>query len=355
MSNGTISISYVSPPPPPINFSGSMDISGGEFSSAGNQITTFIQVQGGSTQTGSFSIESSQQNVSLNGQTFATKDWSCTASVSAFSIPPPYAVNQAAVTLSQVNGLWAIQSLMSLATLPVSGVSVVWNIALVLVPKGLAGGSQIGAEAPPLVSSSGFALNIPFTLMSSITGSTMTIKASENLALLAELPVPVFLGTGNVVINANNNIDLMANFDITLGADHDIDMTASSTINITAYTTILSNTTDCDLYGGCNSRVRLYAPNINIEDTIGNIINFGSNVYDSFTNIGDQRVKYGTVSGSNIMDVTNITGHINLNASSNNIILTGQNFTLIDPVSGGSGNLTVDSNSSLYWNGTFIA
>jgi hypothetical protein len=92
-------------------------------------------------------------------------------------------------------------------------------------------------------------------------------------------------------------------------------------INITAPTTILSNTGDCDLYGG--GRVRLYAPNINIEDTTGNIINFGSNVYDSFTNIGDQRIKYGTVSGSNIFTIRNISGDIDLEGSNVTRTLSG--------------------------------
>ena len=236
--NGAITISYILPPPPPITFNGSMDISGGEFSSAGNQITTFIQVQGGSTQSGSFNIESSQQNVSLNGQTFATKDWSCTASVSAFSIPPPYAVNQAAVSLSQLNGLWAIQSLMSLATLPVSGVSVVWNIALVLVPKGLAGGSQIGATPPPFVSSSGFALNIPFTFMSSINCSTMTVQADENIALLANYGPPPFVSTGNITIAGTNVVGVIGDTVVIGGGTQTVIDSLTGDVNIQAASTI---------------------------------------------------------------------------------------------------------------------
>jgi hypothetical protein len=55
------------------------------------------------------------------------------------------------------------------------------------------------------------------------------------------------------------------------------------------------------------------------------------------------------------MDITNLDGNITLDASNNNVILTGTNFTLTDPVSGGTGNLTVDAGNSLYWNGTFIA
>jgi hypothetical protein len=70
--------------------------------------------------------------------------------------------------------------------------------------------------------------------VSSFTGSTIAIKASENLALIAGLNVPTFLGVGTIGINASTNVDIMANVDCTIGAAHDFNATATSHINLTS-------------------------------------------------------------------------------------------------------------------------
>jgi hypothetical protein len=77
-------------------------------------------------------------------------------------------------------------------------------------------------------------LEMPEMFFSSITSSTLTIKAYENIAILGDLNPPTFLGTGDVAINANSNIDLMANYDIIAGAGREIDMTGASTIRFTS-------------------------------------------------------------------------------------------------------------------------
>lgn len=115
----------------------------------------------------------------------------------------------------------------------------------------------------------------------------ITLLASD-----AQVGLSPATNSGNINLNAANTINIIADsftYGISPGA---------GTVNIEA-----------------DVLWRVRAPDINIEDTTGNIINFGSNLYDSFTNIGDQRVKYGTVSGSNIFTIRNITGDIDLEGS----------------------------------------
>jgi hypothetical protein len=96
--------------------------------------------------------------------------------------------------------------------------------------------------------------------LSTMTGSTITIQASENLALIAGLSVPTFLGNGTVAINASTNVDLMANVDITFGAAHDIKETATHEIRLTSPTVVLDTTT-----------INAIATNVNITGAVNMI------------------------------------------------------------------------------------
>jgi len=304
--------------------------------------------------------------VSPYGQTFPVSQYNCIVTQSAVNIYQQYSLalgEQAWTTLADGNGNWKLQFNLTTPTIPAAYNPNFYAIAgVTMIPYDL--GHFSGFQSPTnLGEGAGPGPFFAEIQLSTVTTSTLTLLVNDNISITAGIAVPAFLGTGNIFIGGTDSVELVGDSAVIGGlVDVDIEavgrdvlVSAASTISLTAYNTLMSNAGDIDLYAGSNMRIRLYAPHNNIEDKTGNIINFGSNVYDSFTNIGDQRVKYGTVSGSNIMDVTNITGHINLNASSNNIILTGQNFTLTDPVSGGSGNLTVDAGNSLYWNGTFIA
>jgi hypothetical protein len=314
--------------------------------------------------------------LSFGGSNFATRDYSCYLSFYNINLAQNnLAINNFNVTTTVFGSNWGAYCYTGVAT-AVNGATsnVNWNVQAIMVPKEFAlqqNYNKFGEEAPeqdlpPSTFTSTISffnrLELPEILVSSMTASTIVFEASENMSLLAGIPVPGYFGVGNVTIAGTASVEIIGDqavigglTDVDIEAvNRDVLITAASTISLTAYNTLMSNAGDIDLYGGSNKRIRLYANNINIEDATGNIINFGSNVYDSFTNIGRQRVKYGTVGISNIMDITNLDGHINLDASNNNVILTGQNFTLTDPVSGGSGSFTVDSNGSLYWNGNFI-
>jgi hypothetical protein len=80
-------------------------------------------------------------------------------------------------------------------------------------------------------------INAPLALFSTVNASTLTFSAQENISLNANVPLPTFLTTGNIAMNAEKDIDLMANIDLTIGADNDIEMTATSTIIMTAQET----------------------------------------------------------------------------------------------------------------------
>ena len=314
--------------------------------------------------------------LSFNGSNFATNAYSCYLSFYNINLAQNnLAINNFNVTTTAFGSNWGAYCYTGVAT-AVNGATsnVNWNIQAIMVPKEFAlqqNFNKFGEEAPeqdlpPSTFTSTISffnrLELPEILVSSITASTINFEASQNMALLSGIAIPSFFGTGNILVAGTASVELAGDQavvgglqDVNIAAlNRDVLITAASTISLTSYNTLMSNAGDIDLYGGSNKRIRLYANNINIEDATGNIINFGSNVYDSFTNIGRQRVKYGTVGISNIMDITNLDGHINLDASNNNVIQTGTNFTLTDPVSGGSGSFTVDSNGSLYWNGNFI-
>ena len=110
-----------------------------------------------------------------------------------------------------------------------------WNLTMIPLEMTQAlAPNQVSAGAVVPVALSTVLYTYPNTFASTIIASTLSIKASENLALIANLPYPTFLGVGTVAINANTNVDLMANVDITLGAAHDINATATSTIKLAA-------------------------------------------------------------------------------------------------------------------------
>jgi hypothetical protein len=75
---------------------------------------------------------------------------------------------------------------------------------------------------------------MPEMEFSSITASTITIQALENISFNAATSVPTFLGTGSISLNAKNSVNLMTNYDIIAGADREIDMTGASTIRFTS-------------------------------------------------------------------------------------------------------------------------
>jgi hypothetical protein len=315
--------------------------------------------------------------VSPFGQTFPVSQYNCIVTQAAVNIYQQYSLalgEQAWTTSADGNGNWKLQFNLTTPTIPAAYNPNFYAIAgVTMIPYDL--GHFSGFQQPTNLGE-GFGPGPLFAeiQLSTVTASTLSIFINENISMTAGIAVPAFFGTGNIFIGGTDSVEI-AGDQAVVGGLTDVDIAAiTGSINLSALasievaantinfstsvmnfdtTTTLSNLGDFDLYAA--GRIRLYSPWINIEDTTGNIINFQSNVFDAFTNIGRQRIKFGNSGIFKIMDITNLEGNINLDASNNNVILTGQNFTLIDPVSGGTGNLTVDAGNSLYWNGTFIA
>lgn len=238
------------------------------FISDTNQIETFVMVQGGTTNAGSYSINSAMNNVIYNGQQFPVSDWNCSASLAGFSIPQPYATNQAYVVATDVGGFWNIQSYMGLATLPGGGVGVQWTIRLIMTPRGIVGPNQLSAEAPSTISTTGFALDIPLTFMSSITASTITMEANRNISILANIAPPSYISSGSITIAGTNDVDVLGNI-VALGGVTDVDIDAlTGDVNITAASEIKLTAPFVDVVGA-RTLSALSTHQIAIQQTAG--------------------------------------------------------------------------------------
>jgi len=293
------------------------------FISDTKQIETFVMVQGGTTNAGSYSINSAMNNVIYNGQQFPVSDWNCSASLAGFSIPQPYATNQAYVVATNVGGFWNIQSYMGLATLPGGGVGVQWTIRLVMTPRGIAGPNQLSAEAPSTISTTGFALNIPLTFMSSITASTMTLEASRNISLLANIAPPSYISTGNITVAGTNAVDVLGNV-VALGGVTDVDIEAlTGDVNIVAASTISLTAPTINLVGTVTSTINITSPTINLEGTVyfnSNTLNaVGGIVMTGGCNINLSNGNLNNIYQLNFSNSANIDGaypnQLNFNAS----------------------------------------
>jgi len=178
--------------------------------------------------------------------------------------------------------------------------------------------------------------------LSTMTGSTITIKATENVGIIAGLSVPTFLGNGTVAINASTNVDMMANYDITLGAAHDINATATSHIRLNA--TYADITAATSVYGNLGLNGTLYMNNHNIEQTKS--IYFQSGDFIESVVISGNRFFsiFGGGSGS-YLTLNNGSGAVQI-AGDNNLYLVGGGGAI------GGVNAVNIQNSGLYFNGT---
>jgi hypothetical protein len=114
----------------------------------------------------------------------------------------------------------------------------------------ISGQSFVAGEDPPFPHPSTFFVSTatvntgtpaPVTIgVSSFTGSTMTIQALENIAILANYPSPPFVSTGNITIAGTNVLGLVGDSVVVAGSTEvvincdlgDIDIVATSTINL---------------------------------------------------------------------------------------------------------------------------
>jgi hypothetical protein len=183
----------------------------------------------------------------VNGNLFKTSEYTvnCTFGQVNCESQRTLALNSCSLTTEDNGGYWFVHCYATTPTVPAistGGNDVVWAVNILAMPTELASfqnfqpSQNVGDILPSSIGAFELQAQLiaPNSHLSSITASTLTIKAFENIAILGNLNPPVFLGTGDVAINANSNIDLMANYDIIAGAGREIDMTAVSTIRFTS-------------------------------------------------------------------------------------------------------------------------
>jgi len=108
----------------------------------------------------------------------------------------------------------------------------------------------VAGEDPPFPQPSTFFISTattnfgtpqPITIgVSSFTGSTITIKADENIAMLANLPSPPFVSTGNITIAGTNVVGIIGDETVIAGSSQimincdpgDVNIIATSTISL---------------------------------------------------------------------------------------------------------------------------
>ena len=116
----------------------------------------------------------------------------------------------------------------------------------------ISGQSFVAGEDPPFPQPSTFFVSTatvntgtpqPITIgVSSFTGSTITIRADENIAILANVASPPFVSTGNILIAGTNITGLVGDTTLVFGTtdvnieslNNDVNISASSTISMTA-------------------------------------------------------------------------------------------------------------------------
>jgi hypothetical protein len=155
-------------------------------------------------------------------------------------------------------------------------------------------------------------LRMPGLEVSSITASTISMFASENILINAAVPFEAVIGIGNIGLNASTNVNLMANYDINLDAFQNINLTATSSItlsNVANTAAIGFDETASSFIGGSNVFITAQDTFINsfnntlIESlsTINNTPNFVvSTNMNSYTirNVRQPFIQYGDVAGS---------------------------------------------------------
>jgi hypothetical protein len=141
------------------------------------------------------------------------------------------------------NGFWYCKVFIQTATVTGTGnahdVPITLNVTMTPKPLLAYANPNLPRDEPDFSTLYGYSsvfsrLAMPEMEFSSITASTITIQALENISFNAATSVPTFLGTGSISLNAKNSVNLMTNYDIIAGADREIDMTGASTIRFTS-------------------------------------------------------------------------------------------------------------------------
>lgn len=211
--------------------------------------------------------------VQFQGKKFSSSDYNCTISFNQWGATQVnLATNEAAVNVyPDAQGNWLYQVRMTTATIPAFGVDAYWQPQILLTPRVFATGTNTTATfSDPEIWAP---LEIPGQHVSSITASTMTMIATENLIFGAGVGVPTVLGNQGITLNANSNIGIVANNDIQINASNNMYLTATSSI-------LMSNVGGTAGFGfDSNAVFAGFGSNVVLHSYLNTYINADSNLY----------------------------------------------------------------------------
>ena len=223
--------------------------------------------------------------------------------------------------------------------------------------------------------------------LSTMIGSTITMQATENFSILANISPPAYFSTGSITIAGTNEVDVLGNI-VAIGGQTDVDIQANTnnvnivaastiscvapTVNINGLTTLqISGTSaipavsplaitngndyagtsrsqiEFQFYGGGFNHYISSRHNANVLYDSGNAIDFWLYNY-SGGGVAQTASSSPGVGNVNTMSITasNVVINRPLNMNNNNIVNTSN----LSFATTGAGTLTVDSNSQLTYN-----
>jgi len=260
--------------------------------------------------------------VQFQGKKFSSSDYNCTISFNQWGATQAnLATNEAAANVyPDAQGNWLYQVRMTTATIPAFGVSAFWQVQILLTPRVFATGTNTTATfSDPEIWAP---LEIPGMHVSSMTTSTLTLQATENLIFGAGVGIPTVIGNQGISFTANSNIGLVANNDIGITSYNNMFLTATSSIllsNAAGTAALGFNETGAvgglgyyialnsiyDTYISADSNLYLNGSNsINIE-TLSTIYLQSYNSYTTASNVYDlHNTTFSNVSASNAIHQT---------------------------------------------------
>lgn len=253
--------------------------------------------------------------VQYQGVRFSSNDYNCTVSFSDYGASQvSLATNQVCVnTYTDANGLWLLQLRLTTPTIPGVDRECFWSYQVTLTPRSIASGNNTTAsfgEIGPWE-----AMDIPAMHISSMTASTISMTASNNIIMASGMEIPIVLGEKNISLNANSNIDLVANNYITLEAQTDLFLSANDNIYGNTSSFFISNTYGNSVLGfDGGGTAAIYGISTVAIITDGNIAlqSASSNIEASapltICNVRQPFIQYGgfTSSGNSGSNVVNI-------------------------------------------------
>ena len=312
-----------------VGVNNSINLTASNVTFANKQVEMFQQTFDGYLVRGANGLYSKADAVATitnpSGKTYPISDWACICSLAGINVYGQFnlALNEQLVTTGNDGaGNWLAHCYCTTAT--ISGGNnphVYWNIAITMVPRiigtpvSFQTATNLGDEPPPI------AQELPWLQLSSINASTITVEATENIALLANVVSPAFISSGSIYIAGTNNVNLVGNI-TAVGGFTDVDLDA-----VTGDVNIVATAKDINL--NANSNINIVADNY---------VYISSGSYMNTDVGGDMTTDLGGVYTVTSAEVINLNG-------SNGIGLTSGTEVNI---TAGSGNVNLTASSLIY-------